>query len=61
MLIPCTLFITLTDSHERRFNLFALINQQCIKYNYVERMTTGLVAKRLPYRATQVDGSTSVA
>ena len=36
------------NNHESRFNLFGLINQQCITYVAgPERMTTGSVAKRL--------------
>ena len=48
-------------SHKSRFNLFGLINQQCITYMSVaeiKRMTTRLVAKRLTYRITQVDNIT---
>ena len=51
-------YINRLNSHESRFNLFGLLNQQYTAYMFVarlERMTTGSAVSALSYRATQID------
>ena len=51
-------YINRLNSHESRFNLFGLLNQQYTAYMSVaglERMTTESAVSALSYRATQVD------
>ena len=56
-------YINRLNSHESRFNLFGLLNQQYTAYMSVaglERMTTVSAVNASSYRATQVDKKSCV-